>query len=139
MILSCGTKFRTFEPLEEYRRECPYIFVTIKGEHPHPIPLPQKTPPVIRSEIFNLLANLEEDLPDLTTRRFLRHSTTKAYLRRRFPGIPQPTLIDLHVSLANRDHLRSYIERAKAKYFPAGTGWEGRSSPDSQQHPTYKW
>jgi len=27
--------------------------VTVSGEHPHPIPLPQNTPPVIRSKYFN--------------------------------------------------------------------------------------
>ena len=129
MNLSCETKFRMYEPLEEYRQECPYILITVKGEHPHPIPLPQKTPPAIRSDIFNLLASLDEDLPDLTPRRFLRHSTTKVYLRQRFPGVLQPTLIDLHVSLANRAHLGSYIEQAKGKHFPAGTGWEGLSRP----------
>lgn len=142
MHLSCKTKFRIFEPLEEYRQECPYILVTIQGEHPHPIPLPQKTPLVIRSEIFNLLESLEEDLAELTPQRFLRHSTTKAYLHQRFPGDPQPTVIDLHVSLANRAHLGSYIEQAKAKHFPAGTGWEGWSSPESQpafQLINHKW
>ena len=95
--LSCKTKFRMFEPLEEYCQECPYILITVKGEHPHPIPLPRKTPPIIRSEIFNLLASMEEDLPDLMPWRFLRHSITKAYLRQQFPGVPQPTLIDLHI------------------------------------------
>ena len=61
MNLSCETKFRVYEPLEEYHQECPYILVTVKGEHPHPIPLSQKTPPAIRSDIFNLLASLDED------------------------------------------------------------------------------
>jgi hypothetical protein len=69
MNLSCGTKFRVFESLEEYA-----ILVIIKGEHPHPIPFPQKTLPVIRAEIFKL-ASLEEDLPYLTPQRFLRHSS----------------------------------------------------------------
>jgi hypothetical protein len=136
MNLSCGTKFRIFEPLEEYRHKCPYILITIKGEHPHPIPLPQKTPPAIRSEIFKLLASLEEDLPDLTPRRFLRHSIVKAYLRQQFPGVPQPTLLDLHVSLANRAHPGSYIEQAKTKHFPEGTGWEGWASQILNDHAT---
>jgi hypothetical protein len=120
-----------FEPLEEYCQECPYILVTIKGEHPHPISLPQKTPPAIRSDIFSLLALMADDLPDLTPRRLIRHSTVKAYLRQQFPGVLQPSLIDLHVSLANRDRLQSYIDLAKAKHFPAGTGWEGGSLPNS--------
>ena len=50
------------------------------------------------------------------------------YLRQQFPGVSQPTLLDLHVSLANRAHLGSYIEQAKTKHFPEGTGWEGWSS-----------
>ena len=87
--------------------------------------LSQKTPPVICSQIFNLLASLEEDLPDLTPQRFLRHSITKAFLCQQFPGFPQPTLLDLHVSLSNCNHLGSYIDQAKEKHFPPGTGWEG--------------
>jgi len=125
--LECRTKFRIFEPVEESRFDCPYILVTICGEHPHPIPLPQKTPPAIRKEIFHLLGSMDEDLPDLTSRKFLRHSILKAYLQKRFPNCHQPpTISDLHVSLANRAHLASYIEKAKKTHFPAGTGWEGK-------------
>lgn len=126
-LLSCKTKFRIFEPCEDYRDACPYILVTICGKHPHPIPLPQKTPPAVRSKIFQLLERLDEDLPDLTPRKFLRHPIVKSYLRECFPDpLRIPTLIDLHVSLANRAHLDSYITQAKATHFPAGTGWEGQ-------------
>ena len=45
---------------------CPYILVTILGVHPHPVPLPLKTPPSIRKEILRLLGSVDEDLPDLT-------------------------------------------------------------------------
>ncbi|KAJ7867876.1 hypothetical protein B0H14DRAFT_2346807, partial [Mycena olivaceomarginata] len=60
-------------------------------------------------------------------RRFLRHPAVKAYLQRRFPDIFNPTLIELHTSLANRSHLEIYITTAKAELFPAGTGWKGPS------------
>jgi hypothetical protein len=124
--LKCSTKFRIFEPLEEWRTNCPYILVTISGKHPHPIPLPLKTPPSIRKEILRLLGSVGEDLPDLTPRRFLRHPILKDYLQQHFPNAqPPPTLSNLHVSLANRDHLNVYIETAKKHCFPAGTGWEG--------------
>ncbi|KAF8573874.1 hypothetical protein K439DRAFT_1374014, partial [Ramaria rubella] len=59
-------------------------------------------------------------------RRVLRHSTVRARLRQILPGVPDPTLSDLHVSLANRDHLRRYIQIVKAKSFPHGTGWQGK-------------
>lgn len=133
--LSCKTKFRVFEPCKDNRERCPYILVTVSGEHPHPVPLPQKTPPSIRSKIFQLLESLEEDLPDLTPRKFLRHPIVKSYLHQCFPDAQHiPTLIDLHVSLANRAHLDSYIIQAKATHFPAGTGWEGQPNHVNLHH-----
>ena len=125
MCLSCDVKFRIFEPLLAYCKSCPYVLVISHGAHPHPIPLPNRTPPVLRSEIQRILGTLKDDLADLTPRRFLQHPILKAYLCSQFPEIPAPTLCHLHVSLANRSHLRSYINVAKQEIFPAGTGWEG--------------
>lgn len=124
--MPCSTKFRIYEPLEAYRKVCPKIFITSYGVHTHPIPLPLKTPSVVRKQIAELLVDLTEDLADLTPRRFLRHPIVNSYLRARFPDLPSPNLSDLHVSLANRSHLKAYIQLAKEQYFPAGTGWEGR-------------
>lgn len=124
--LPCTTKFRIFEPHEYYWHTCPYILITISGKHPHQIPLPQKTPPAIRAEIFHLLESIDEDLPDLTPHRMLRHPIVKAYLCQRFPSAQQiPALGDIHISLSNRAHLGSYIDKGKAIHFPDGTGWEG--------------
>jgi hypothetical protein len=123
--LSCRVKFSTFEPLPEYRKLCPYMLVISKGAHPHPIPFPQKTPSIVRSEIFRLLETIKEDLPDLTSQCFLCHPVLKSYLVSRFPDTVNPTLSDLHISLANRSHLRAYIDQAKREHFPAGTGWNG--------------
>jgi hypothetical protein len=95
------------------------------GIHNHPIPLPSKTPPFIRETVFKLLRNLGEDLPDITPRRFLRHPTIKSFLRDRFPDNHLPTLSHLHISLANKDHLKAYINQVKLDSFPQGTGWEG--------------
>ena len=86
--------------------------------HPHPIPQPLKTPPLIRLQIFKLLTSLGQDLADLTPRRFLRHTTVCAYLREHLPHIRSPSLSDLHVSLSNREHLRAYIDKARVKAFP---------------------
>ncbi|KAJ7261653.1 hypothetical protein C8J57DRAFT_1634758, partial [Mycena rebaudengoi] len=100
------------------------VLVVCHGAHTHPIPLPIKTPPSIRDDIFELLKTLDHDLPDLTPRRFLRHPTTNTYLHKRLPGIPNPTLLDLHPSLGNRDHIRVYILQAQESIFPVGTGWD---------------
>ena len=120
--------------------DCPYILVTISGRHSHPVPLLQKTPPFICKEITALLESMDEDLPDFTARRFLQHPILKAYLQQQFPNSqPPPMLSDIHVSLANCEHLNVYIDHAKEIYFPAGTGWEGTSSSSlySQRHSYY--
>ena len=123
--ISCQSTVRVFEPLEDYRSICPQILVVCHGTHTHPIPQPLKTPPLIRVELFKLLAMLGQDLADLTSCWFLRHPTVCAYLRQRVPHISLPSPSDLHVSLSNQEHLRIYIDQAKGKAFPEGTGWEG--------------
>lgn len=68
-----------------------------------------------------------DDLADLTPRRFLRHTTTRAFLATEL-GVPASEAIhlsDLRPSLANLDHLRNYISKAQDKVFPKGTGWIG--------------
>lgn len=123
--LECRSTVRVFEPLEEYRSACPRVLVVCHGAHLHPITQPCKTPPLIRLRIFKLLESLGTDLADMTPRRFLRHTTVRAHLQESFPQNLHPTLSDLHVSLSNREHLRGYIESARLKAFPDGTGWEG--------------
>lgn len=123
--LKCNSKISMFEPLRSYRNACPMVLVICHGEHSHPIPLPAKTPPFIRSEILKMLRQLDLDLPDMTPRRFLRHGVVRTWLQGLLPQIPNPTLSDLHISLSNREHLRSYIKQAKEELFPFGTGWDG--------------
>ncbi|KAJ7488621.1 hypothetical protein B0H11DRAFT_2406715 [Mycena galericulata] len=93
--------------------------------HHHPIPFPTKTPPSIKEEILRLLPHFQEDLPDLTPRRFLRHPITKSYLSEKFPKEWNPTLSDLHISLANRSHLKAFIDQVRKGLFSCGTGWKG--------------
>lgn len=125
--LECDVKFHVIEPLEEFRTDCPYVLITSSGSHTHPIPLPTKTPPSIRAQIFQLLEDLHEDLPDITPRRFIRHPIVRSFLATKFPQIPRPTLSDLHVSLANRSHIKAYIKQIKELHCPLGTAWEGQS------------
>lgn len=84
-----------------------------------------KTPPPIRAEVFELLETLDQDLPDITPRRFIRHPVVFAYLRKRLPALMHPTLADLHISLANREHLKAFISQVQLQYYPHGTGWKG--------------
>ncbi|KAJ7201931.1 hypothetical protein C8J57DRAFT_1102564 [Mycena rebaudengoi] len=128
--LECRVKFRVIQPLEEYRAKCPYVLITSQGAHWHPVPLPIKTPPKIRTEFFHtlffhLLDSLGPDLADLTPRRLLRHSLVKSFLKQKFPIIPKPTLGDLHISFSNRSHLKAYIKQAKEFHCPFKTGWNG--------------
>ncbi|KAJ7490348.1 hypothetical protein B0H11DRAFT_2191580 [Mycena galericulata] len=123
--LACACKIKVYEPLPEYRDECPSVLVVVRGTHHHPIPFPTKTPPSIKEEILRLLPRFQEDLPDLTPRRFLRHPITKSYLSEKFPKEWNPTLSDLHISLANRSHLKAFIDQVRKGLFSCGTGWKG--------------
>ncbi|KAF9061884.1 hypothetical protein BDP27DRAFT_1428444 [Rhodocollybia butyracea] len=71
-------------------------------------PSDQNTPG-LRREILALLQSLGQDLPDITPP----------------PSMQNPMLSDLHISLANQDHLRAYITQAQEISFPYGTGWAG--------------
>ncbi|KAF8513687.1 hypothetical protein JB92DRAFT_3096430 [Gautieria morchelliformis] len=55
------------------------------------------------------------------------------YRRSLLPDISNPTLADLHVSLANRDRLRRYITVVKQECYPRGTGWEGAINCHEQE------
>ena len=123
--LTCHSLFRMYQPLEEYRQTCPKVLIVCSGEHTHPIPLPTKTPPPIRSDIFNILRNMDYDLLDMTPRRFLRHPSVLRYVERQCADGRNQTFTDVHISLANRDHLRSYITQVQKSLFPFGTGWQG--------------
>lgn len=124
--MPCAATYHLFEPLPESRTACPWSLVVCRGVHTHPIPIPQKTPPFIRQQVIQVLESLDHDLADLTPRRFLRHPVLKTYLASELPDVRNPTLCDLHISLANRSHVRYYIDQITAKVFPFGTGWEGR-------------
>ncbi|KAJ7480618.1 hypothetical protein FB451DRAFT_1446525 [Mycena latifolia] len=123
--LECEIKFIMYQPVEEHRQACPYVLVISSGVHDHPILLPQKMPQHVREQISAILKSMDDDLPDMTPRRFLRHPLVKSYLQGQFPNLFNPTLIELHTSLANHAYLNTYITAAKVNIFPAGTGWKG--------------
>ncbi|KAJ7212425.1 hypothetical protein C8J57DRAFT_1097238, partial [Mycena rebaudengoi] len=131
--LDCSSKFRVFEPKEEYRKACPFILIVTNGAHPHPVPLPTKTPPKIRAKLMGILGMLAEDLPDITPRRFVRHPIVQSFLTSKFPFLVCPTLADWHVSLSNRSHIKAYIKQAIEGHCPFGTGWAGVVNLKAQQ------
>ncbi|KAK7032463.1 hypothetical protein VNI00_013021 [Paramarasmius palmivorus] len=121
----CGVKFHVYTPVEELRDQFPYTLMIVRGTHYHPIPLPTKTPPRLREQIFDLLGSMSEELSELTPRRFIRHPIACAHLKKVFPNNPNATFGNLHPSLSNHSHLASFIKAVKSEVFPKGTGWEG--------------
>ncbi|KAJ7590350.1 hypothetical protein C8J56DRAFT_1048512 [Mycena floridula] len=122
---TCNSKFTVFKPHEWYHAQCPRILIVCKGPHSHPPPLPTKTPALLRASIMNLLYSFDEALSDLTPHRLLRSPASQLFLATQVPHIKEPTFIDLHPSLANFDHLGSYIHHAQEYMYPEGTGWKG--------------
>lgn len=120
MHLSCRSKLQVYEPFPAYRASCPYILLVCSEEHSHPIPLPTSTPAHIRQIVFDLLEEVGQDLADMTPRRFLRHTIVQAGLCRLLPLIAYPRLTDLHISLANREHLRFLSPRREIESIRAG-------------------
>ncbi|KAJ7823047.1 hypothetical protein B0H14DRAFT_2518729 [Mycena olivaceomarginata] len=137
--LACSSKFRVFEPKEEYRAACPFVLIVTSGDHLHPVPLPTKTPPKIRDKLMEILGTLAQDLPDITPRRLLRHPIIQSFLTSKFPFIVCPTLADWHVSVSNRSHIKSYIKRAIEEHCPFGTGWNGVSQQDAILPPSERY
>ncbi|KAK1230498.1 hypothetical protein PQX77_006426 [Marasmius sp. AFHP31] len=88
------------------------------------MPALTKTPASVRSSIISFLGNLD-DLANLTTRRLIRSDSAKIFLQSQLPFLQNPTFIDLHSSLNNRDHLQAMINRAQSQCYPDGTGWKG--------------
>ncbi|KAJ7031452.1 hypothetical protein C8F04DRAFT_924530, partial [Mycena alexandri] len=123
--LECSSKFRVFEPKEAHRKQCPFVLIVTSGAHSHPVPLPSKTPPNIRTAFMEILGKLAEDLPDITPRRLIRHPIMQSFLASKFPLLVCPTLADWHVSLSNRSHIKAYIKQAIEDHCPFGTGWAG--------------
>ncbi|KAF8160165.1 hypothetical protein BJ912DRAFT_866014 [Pholiota molesta] len=104
--MPCNATYHLYEPLPQFRLSCPWSLVICRGSHPHPVPIPQKTPPLIQKKLRQVLESLDDDLADLTPRRFLRHPILKTFLSSYLRHIKNASLCDLHK-------------------LPYGTGWEG--------------
>ncbi|KAK0494949.1 hypothetical protein EDD18DRAFT_1354944 [Armillaria luteobubalina] len=103
--LSCSSRFTVIRPEDGYWKECPKILLICHSPHTHPIPLPTTTPVQIKVEIKALI---------LTNR-----------VKELCPAVEEPTVVHLHPSLANLDHIASYIHTEVKAALPHGTGWDG--------------
>ncbi|KAF8574025.1 hypothetical protein K439DRAFT_1624653 [Ramaria rubella] len=111
---SCKVKFQIYEPYD--LTACPFILIVVSGIHTHTPPLPLSTPIQVEAAVLDLLRRMGHELADA-------HPAVLSRLRELLL-ITNPTPIDLHLSLANKDHILIYIRKAKDEIYPAGTDWE---------------
>ncbi|KAK0214518.1 hypothetical protein IW262DRAFT_1278918 [Armillaria fumosa] len=125
--LPCSSRFTVVRPEDGYWEECPKILLLCHSPHTHPIPLPTTTPVQIKAEIKALIHSLEHELADMTPQRFCRHPAVINRVKEFCPAVEEPTVAHLHPSLANLDHIASYIHTEVKVALPHGTGWEGKT------------
>ncbi|KAF9520944.1 hypothetical protein BS47DRAFT_1286751, partial [Hydnum rufescens UP504] len=65
------------------------------------------------------------DLPNATPHRFSHYPLVVYALKTLLPQVLMPTLMDLHPSLGNHDHIRVFINAKKDEMYPFGTDWKG--------------
>ena len=124
--MGCEAHFQIFTPFKAYH-EGLHVLMACSGSHTHPVPFPTSTPAIICNVIFDLLHDMGQDLPDATPRWVLCNTTVWSQLHQLLLEVGDPLLINLHVSLANKDHLCAYIKQAKHQNFLEGTDLEGVS------------
>ncbi|KAK0437282.1 uncharacterized protein EV420DRAFT_1652109 [Desarmillaria tabescens] len=69
----------------------------------------------------------------MTPRRFCRHPAVVNRVKQLCPDEEEPTLTHVHPSLANLDHIASYIHTEIKVCLPNGTGWDGVQHMKSKQ------
>ncbi|KAF8126785.1 hypothetical protein EV363DRAFT_1298507 [Boletus edulis] len=105
---------------------CPRVVVVCRSPHNHSPPAPVNTPPPLVDILDKLLSDMGWRLADATPRRVMLDSGFVRGLRAVLGWELElnPSLPDLHPSLANLDHLRRLIMRVRLLKFPDGTGFE---------------
>ncbi|KAF9518977.1 hypothetical protein BS47DRAFT_1358602 [Hydnum rufescens UP504] len=121
--LDCNCMMCMYTPRD--LESCPFIAIVMSGPHTHPIPLPTKTPCIIREVIDSWLSSMGPDLPDATPHHFSHYPSVVYALKTLLPQVPMPTLMDLHLSLGNHDHIHVFINVKKDEMYPFGTDWKG--------------
>lgn len=142
-ISPCTARWRIYTPVK--LAECPFIgILAVGGPHIHPPPCPAKTPEAYR-RIFNwLLESMDWRLANATPRRVLRDEGVIASLRHLLSGAginprKEPSLLLLHPSFTNFDHMAWMIDQVKNKYYPNGVDFEGTAFQQSSVCPSPKF
>jgi hypothetical protein len=122
--VSCSAILWMYTPLD--LSHCPHVLLLCKGAHTHPLPIPASTPGPIQAILRQALLRTGIELGHMTPRRAMINPSIGTVLRTVLPHLADPTLGDLHISLYNKSHLSSLIEKIKHEVFAMGTDWEGR-------------
>lgn len=123
----CAATYDIYTPYD--LASCPQVLIVRKGLHSHRHPFPVKTPPPLLNIFISLLRKLDWKLADATPRKVMIDSGFVQGLREHLCWNKpfDPSLADLHPSLANMDHARRYITDLRLEVFPKGTGFEGEN------------
>ncbi|KAF4600363.1 hypothetical protein EYR38_004988 [Pleurotus pulmonarius] len=121
----CPATFDIYTP--DDLTTCPQVLIVCRNPHSHSPPLPIKTPESVMGIFHALLLGLGWKLADATPRKIILDSGFMDSLRRAINWNQQldPTLADLHPSLANLDRVRRCITALRDEFFPSGTGFKG--------------
>lgn len=121
----CPATFDIYTP--DDLTTCPQVLIVCRNPHSHSPPLPIKTPESVMGIFHALLLGLGWKLADATPRKIILDSGFMDSLRRAIDWNQQldPTLADLHPSLANLDRVRRCITALRDEFFPSGTGFKG--------------
>jgi len=124
----CPCCFEIYYPYD--LEKCPKILLVSCSLHSHPDPPPSKTPKPIIQVFHSLLESLSWWLADATPRRILLDSafmnSLQSILSWPKDSVRDPTLADLHPSLANIDLTEHLINALRDEHYPDGTGFEGK-------------
>ncbi|KAG8934916.1 hypothetical protein FRC01_012965, partial [Tulasnella sp. 417] len=122
---TCMSKLDTFIPLDLHR--FPYVVIVTSGAHNHPPPHPTKTPIIFVDFLRSLILEEGWKIADATPRRLITDGAFVARLRHilGWTATANPSLADLHPSLANLDHVSWLIKEIQRIHFPDGTDWAG--------------
>lgn len=120
----CSTSYLIYTPHDLVA--CPSIAVISINPHTHLPPAPVKTPASLEAVFTDLLYGMGWRLADATPHHIMLDSGFRTGLQQHLGHKSENIdLSDLHPSLANLDHVRYIVSKARNQKFPSGTGFNG--------------
>lgn len=126
-VQRCPVIFEFFYAMDtEERRKHPFVILVCRNKHSHSPPSPLKTPPRELAKLQTLLLHMKWSLAEATPRKILNDSGFMMGLRQimNWECEREPSLSDLHPSLANSSHVQRIIDALRKRYFYNGNGFE---------------